>query len=146
MNWMRHYKIRLLIAFSFIAIDYLYGIMNYGNDKYPLHYFYLGAIDTVILFLLPHLFGKSPLVHDLQRLNYCAVIAHFYGFCIYMLYLPPISYNVAIYFLAGLQYLRLFWINKNDRHYGWNRDRDWSGDLRDAYINLPKLFNQREDK
>jgi hypothetical protein len=142
-NWQLHWKSRCIIAVGLIVIDYLYGLINSGPNKYPMHYVYLGLIDGGIFFALPKLFGKMPLIRDLQRLNYCAVIAHFYGFCIYILYFPPLTYNVAIYTLAVLQYLRLIWINKNDRYMGWYRDSHRYSDIRHAYIDLSKLPDQR---
>jgi len=99
---MKHSAItRLLILLMLFAIGKAYAWSIPNGAGYPESYLISGIIDTFVVCSLS-LFGRSNLVRDIQKINLLSVVAHLYGFIIYMMYFPPYSYDIILTILACL--------------------------------------------
>lgn len=101
------------MAVLFIAIANIYHFLTAGVVNYPVNYLLESIIDTLIVCLLP-IFGNNLIVRDLQKINLVSVLVHFYGFLIYMFYVPPDSYDYLLSCVAIIQWVRLLWIRYDD--------------------------------
>lgn len=89
---MKTWVTKLLLLAALMGIDFAYLTYVLPNCSYPGLYFYAGLVGVATVVFL-RIFGKSRLVRRLQILHAVWIAIHAYGFAIYMLYFPPISYN-----------------------------------------------------
>ena len=110
---------RLIIGCVFLCLDIFSHLIsaylkeNYSED-YWIYYFIVCFLDIYLILFLAT-FDNISLIADLMIINGVAVIAHFYGLIIWWLYVAPESYDYAVYLLAAIQWIRLLWIDKNDK-------------------------------
>jgi len=138
---------RILIMCCFLGVQWIYNCTLLDVVPMPFAYFTMAISDALIYITLP-LFGYSRLTADLQDINYFAIKLHAFGFAIYMLYFPHVTYNYAIYILAIIQYVRLFYMaDDDDKNYiGRSVYSDRFGVLRNSFINLSRVFNQEKNQ
>ena len=79
----------IFASFTFVHNTFLYeleGLMYYATDAL----FYL-----LIILAISSIDKPSRLSVDLQKISIAAVALDYFGWCIYMLYIPPTGYNAA---------------------------------------------------
>ncbi len=130
---------RIAIGLCFWLIGSAYQYFIKDGQSFPAVYLIEAAIDTLIVYMLP-MFGNSLLIRDLQKVNCLSVIAHAYGWVIYMSYLPPITYDYLLSIIVIMQWARLIWIRYDDTH-GINNNFRCDGVL-NAYFNLRRSHKQ----
>jgi hypothetical protein len=83
-----------------------------------------GAVDLLLLYCAPF-FVSERLCDDIQATCIASIVANFVGFCAYMAYAPPSSYNALVEGLCYVQYLRLLYVGRHDA--GHHRDSLFPG-------------------
>ena len=104
---------RLSISCMFLAYAMAYNLLVVPENNWPMYYASAALFDALIVLSLK-LFGNNQLVFDLQDINYAAIVLHAVGFLMYVAYLPPYGYNIRLYALIIIQWLRLLWVGPND--------------------------------
>lgn len=104
---------RLGISCMFLAYGLAYNLLIVPENNWPMYYASAALFDALIVLNLK-LFGNNQLVFDLQDINYAAIVLHAVGFLMYVAYLPPDEYNIRLYALIIIQWLRLLWVGPND--------------------------------
>lgn len=107
------WAMRLGISCMFLAYAMAYNLLIVPEDNWPMYYASAALFDALIVLSLK-LFGNNQLVFDLQDINYAAIVLHAVGFLMYMAYLPPDEYNIRLYALIIIQWLRLLWVGPDD--------------------------------
>jgi hypothetical protein len=110
----RTWVTRLAIACMFWLAANLFDLLITPGKSWPMYYLAALFFDATLVLCL-FKFGENSLVNDLQNINYTAIVVHAVGFVMYMDYFPPYSYNAMLYTLIGAQWLRLLWVDPNDR-------------------------------
>lgn len=109
---MKNWVIKFGILIALLCIDYTYRSFVVPNFDYPVLYFYAGLAGILTVAFL-RLFGKSVLVKRLQILQIIWVAVHAYGFVIYMVYFPPVSYNF-IQVILNIAQILIIIVSTND--------------------------------
>jgi len=104
--------IRLALFVLLYGIDFAYSITIADMNDYPFQYFYAGLAGIFTVCMLGF-FRYSKIARDLQVIHITWIAVHAYGYVIYMLYLPPDSYNQVQIILHIAQIFRLLW-NRHD--------------------------------
>jgi hypothetical protein len=107
-SWLTRLAAALFILWSAALYSY------FCTPKvFPAYYFEVGTFDCFMVCALP-LLGNNAVIRDLQKINFCAVAIHGFGFVIYMLYFPPAAYNAALVGLKVLEWTRLLMVRHDD--------------------------------
>lgn len=138
---MRSVATRLVMGLMFLLVAWIYGFTVTG-DNHPATYLIEAVIDTVIVCALP-LFGRSSLVTAIQKINRASVVVHLYGWAIYMVYLPPITYDILLTIIVWLQWARLLWATHDDTNNSNNNFRCDS--FLHACFSVPRINQEGKD-
>lgn len=71
-------------------------------------------VDASVVLALSY-FGNAPLIRDLEKLNFCAVVNHGVGFLLYVTNSDIVIYNLVGNFLFFAQFIRLLTVTQNDK-------------------------------
>jgi len=99
-------------SFTFVHNTFLYeleGLMYYASDAL----FYL-----LIILLIGSVDKPSILSVELQKICLAAIALDYFGWCIWILYIPPTGYNVA--FMALYAWTIIILLKKEPAHDGSN--------------------------
>jgi hypothetical protein len=85
---------RKMVALAFASMSFIHntfmatleGLMYYATDAL----FYL-----IVIFVVGLINSKTVLTDEIQKISIVAVALDYFGWLIYMLYIPPTGYNVA---------------------------------------------------
>ena len=131
---MKSIGLRIVLLAFLLSVEFVYSITIEGLSIFPANYFIAAAVSTCIICLLPYL-GKTLLTQDLQIINLLWVVAHAYGFILYMLYLEPTSYDNIQKILLVAQFGRLIIFRGSDANYITYRER--FGRFRNIHFYMP---------
>jgi hypothetical protein len=131
---MNGWRSRVLLCALIIAGMIMHSVFmsDCANTDMGMFEFHVSAacVDLMLLKSAPRLVG-GRLCGDMQALFIASVIANFVGWIAYMAYAPPIYYNVFMWGLAYVQWVRLLLVDRNGADYlgfdlvcGFNSGRD----------------------
>lgn len=110
--------IRIVIGGVFLSCDILShwvsSTLGLNSMYYWAYYLVCGVMDAFIVACLFYA-SDSKWVVQLMVINFIGVVFNIYGAVIWFLYLAPESYNIIIYVLAALQWVRLLWVSSDDK-------------------------------
>lgn len=114
-GWRSRLSVAVLIALAwFIHSQATIGIPNTPTGLLIFHGS-AAATDLLLLYLVPR-FVSGPLCDDMQLLCLLSIVANFAGWVAYLAYFPPVFYNVFMWGLAHVQFLRLLLVDHDTTH------------------------------
>lgn len=105
-------------SFICLAIIFMTSVHYYLFDS-SVSFMYYGtaALACLITITVLEMMPKSPLVVDIQVINFAGILVNFIGYGMYEAYLSPYLYDSLMYCLFAVEVFRLFIRTKHDREY-----------------------------
>ena len=107
---------QLRVGGYFFMADLLCHVVSSALGKtspdYWLYYLTAICVDMWLILKLSDLADEMWIAH-LMVINFIGVFVSAYGLVIWCLYLPPNTFNDALYAVAAIQWIRLIWVDTN---------------------------------
>ncbi len=112
---------RLLVCLAVLVPALLHVAIFSGSGDFT-YYVTAGCASLIVISLLEFL-PRSPLIVDIQLINFAYIIVHAAGFAMFHAYMEPMIYNALVLVLFVTEFTRLLLTTDKDIKHGI-RDRD----------------------
>jgi hypothetical protein len=106
---------RLTLAIIYVFSAWIYESFVFSTTNGAINYASAAFFDASFVFGL-HYLGDNKLIFDMEKINFTSLCTHAFGFVLWALYMPPYLYNVMLYMLICLQWVRLFYVDPDDKN------------------------------
>ena len=122
---------RKIVAMIFASLTFIHNEFLYGLEGL-LYYDTDALFYIIIISAIGFVNSKSQLIDDLQKISIAAVALDYFGWFIWMAYMPPTGYNVA--FMALYAWTIFILLRGEPKHDGSTEmDRRHHSILSNAY-------------
>jgi hypothetical protein len=104
---------RLTLAGAFVFMTWAFRTFFPQLHAPEVLFLVCAYVDASVVLALSY-FGNAPLIRDLEKINFAAVINHGVGFLLYVTNSDILIYNLIGGFLFLIQFIRLAIITQND--------------------------------
>lgn len=109
-------KHRLLVCLAVLFPAIFHYVLF--NDSTDFNYYGTAAVASLIVITLLECGPRSPLIVDIQLINFIYIIAHFIGYLMYNAYMEPLMYNALVLGIFVIEFTRLMITTKKDKKHG----------------------------
>lgn len=97
--------------------------LGFFSDSSGFAYYVTAGCASLIVISMLEWLPRSPLVSDIQVINFVYIIAHGIGYAMYHSYMEPVVYNAVVLTLFVIEFARLMISTDKDNKHGI-RNRD----------------------